>query len=32
VLSIHWAAQLAGWDDYEQHPLFIYPPLKPGEG
>ena len=23
VLSIHLAAQLTGWDDDEQHPLFI---------
>jgi hypothetical protein len=32
VLAIHWAAQLTGRDDYEQHPMFIYPPLEPGEG
>jgi hypothetical protein len=32
VRSIHWAAQLTGWDDHEQHPLFIYPPLEAGQG
>jgi hypothetical protein len=27
VRAIHWAAQLSGWDDYPQPPVFIYPPL-----
>jgi hypothetical protein len=32
VRAIHWAAQLSGWDDHPQPPLFIYPPLASRDG
>jgi hypothetical protein len=25
--AIHWAAQLSGWTEGGQHPLFVYPSL-----
>jgi len=27
VQAIHWAAQLSGWEDHGEHPLFVYPDL-----
>jgi hypothetical protein len=32
VSAIHWAAQLTGWDDWDQHPIFIYPSPDTGQG
>jgi hypothetical protein len=32
IRAIQWAAQLTGWDDDGEHPLFIYPPLEAGRG
>jgi hypothetical protein len=31
VRAIHWAAQLSGWDDHPQPPVFVYPPLASRE-
>jgi hypothetical protein len=32
VGAINWAAQLSGWDNHGQHPVFVYPPLDAGRG
>jgi hypothetical protein len=32
VGAIDWAAQLSGWDDHGEHPLFVYPPLDAARG